>query len=358
MNILLFTLEYPPFKGGIAHYYSNLVTHYPEKDNVFVLHNNNHQLLSNDDKLSWLIAFKSLWHEIKNKEIKHVLVGHILPLGTVTYLLSKILRFEYSVILHGMDFVFMQKKSHKKFLGKLILKNAKNIFCGNKYLSELVLEFLGDKFKDKIVIVNPGLNTNELQIINNELQINLKNKYDLNNKFILFSIGRLVERKGFDRVIEVMNELQDVNIKYVLIGDGPNKERIDKMIGDNKNIIFINEKVSDEEKNAWFDICNVFIMPSRNIDGDFEGFGIVYLEANLHKKPVIAGNSGGVSDAVLNEINGLLINPEDNTKIKNAILTLFDDEVLCEKLGSQGKKRVQQEFSWIKQIKKISDRIN
>jgi len=46
--------------------------------------------------------------------------------------------------------------------------------------------------------------------------------------------------------------------------------------------------------------------------GDFEGFGIVYLEANLAKKPVIAGDSGGVRDAVVHNLNGLVVDPENS----------------------------------------------
>ncbi len=358
MNILLFTLEYPPFKGGVAHYYKNLVEHYPKGDTIFVLDNNEGKLLSSKIKPSWLISFRALTKKIKKHKIKHVLVGHILPLGTVTYLLSRVFGFKYSVVLHGMDFTFMQREKRKKFLGKIILKNAENIFCGNSYVSKLVLEFLGEEFSNKTTIVNPGLNiNNKSQIIDHELINSLKSKYNLENKFILFSVGRLVERKGFDKVIEVVNELNDNNIKYVLIGDGPNKEMLNKKIGNNKNILFINEKITDEEKNAWFDICNAFIMPSRNINGDFEGFGIVYLEANLHNKPVIAGDSGGVVDAVKNNLNGLLINPENNEEIKNAIIKLVKNKDLCEKMGKQGRDRVLKKFNWDEQIKKISKNI-
>ncbi len=355
MNTLLFTLEYPPFKGGVAHYYKNLVEHYPESDNIFVLDNNNGELLSAKIKPSWLISFSALVKKIKKHKIKHVLVGHVLPLGTVTYLLSKVFDFKYSVILHGMDFTFMQKKKRKKYLGSLILKNAESIFCGNTYVLKLVLEFLGEEFKSKIVVVNPGVSTNvDFQFSNVEYNKELIKKYNLQGQFVLFSIGRLVERKGFDRVIEVMNDLNRDDIKYVLIGDGPNREILEKKIANNKNILFINEKITDEEKNAWFDICNAFIMPSRNINGDFEGFGIVYLEANQHSKPVIAGKSGGVPDAVVDGLNGLLIDPENNEEIKKAIIKLLENKDLCKKMGKQGRDRVLKECSWDEQIKKIS----
>src|SRR3990167_7530593 len=96
-------------------------------------------------------------------------------------------------------------------------------------------------------------------------------------------------------------------------------------------------------------------MPARNIDGDFEGFGIVYLEAGVHGKPVIAGDSGGVRDAVKNDLNGLLVNTESTPDIKDAILKLYHDEFFRRRLGQGGREWVKS-FAWedkVSQIKKI-----
>ncbi|MBU1062588.1 hypothetical protein KJ700_00245, partial [Patescibacteria group bacterium] len=84
MKTLLFTLEYPPWHGGIANYYGNLVKYWPKLSEIFVL-----------DKKSglinhWFFAFLKLWKTIKQKKINYILVGQILPLGTATYLISKI----------------------------------------------------------------------------------------------------------------------------------------------------------------------------------------------------------------------------------------------------------------------------
>jgi len=89
-NILLFTLEYPPFKGGVANYYGNVVKYWGEEIKVLA-----------GKKLlwpHWIFSLLYLWSAIKKFKIKIVLVGHILPLGTVTYWLSKILKFEYIVL--------------------------------------------------------------------------------------------------------------------------------------------------------------------------------------------------------------------------------------------------------------------
>ena len=201
-KILLFTLEYPPFKGGVANVYENIVKHWPKEDNIFVLHNNENRLINNKlPVLKWLPAIWQLWRAIKPKKspqppftkegskINHVLVGHILPLGTAAYIISKFTKIKYSVILHGMDLTFSFKKKRKKILAKKILKKAENIICMNNYVAEIAREIICEKNYNKIKVVNPGID-NKLLTAEYDSRGELIKKYNLQNKIILFSVGR------------------------------------------------------------------------------------------------------------------------------------------------------------------------
>lgn len=354
MNTLLFTLEYPPFYGGVSKVYENIVNNWLEQGKIFVLNNNEGELINKRLMPRWLPAFFALYREIKKNKIDHILVGHILPLGTVAYGVAKIIGTKYSVFLHGMDFALALCQTRKKRITKLILTNAENIICANSYTAKLVQEFLSDEFKNKIKIVNPGIEIRATH--NTQLITQLKEKYNLSNKIVLLSVGRLVKRKGVDMVLQslpaVLKEVSD--LVYIIAGKGEELENYRKQIINNNlqnNAIIIN--ADNEEKNAWYDLCDIFIMPARMIGNDFEGFGIVYIEANLAGKPVIAGDSGGVRDAVIDGFNGLLINPEDVNIIANSIVKLAKNKELRKKLGAQGKERVINEFGWDKQAQKI-----
>jgi phosphatidylinositol alpha-1,6-mannosyltransferase len=88
-------------------------------------------------------------------------------------------------------------------------------------------------------------------------------------------------------------------------------------------------------------------MPNRiGVGGDFESFGIVYLEANSFGKPVIGGRSGGVPEAISDGVSGVLVDPEDLGELRSAIKRLLEDEELRLKLGSAGYTRVIEEFTW------------
>lgn len=348
MKTLLFTLEYPPFHGGVANYYGNLVKHWPKPDEISVLNNNNGDLINNKlPLLKWLPSYFALYKKIKQEKIEHILVGHILPLGTIALICSRFCKTKYSVILHGMDLTYALKGPRKTWLAGKILLNAEKIICVNNYTANLTRQFFTPS-ANKIATVNPGVEN--LTTHNLQLTTQLKNKYNLDNKIILLSVGRLVKRKGFDKVIEAMpGILREIpNLIYIILGNGEELSNFKSK----ENIIIITN-ASNDEKNLWYNLCDIFIMPSRNINGDFEGFGIVYLEANLAGKPVIAGRSGGVADAVIDGLNGLLVNPEDTNQITSAVIKLAGDHELRQKLGEQGRERAVNDFNWQKQINKI-----
>jgi phosphatidylinositol alpha-1,6-mannosyltransferase len=358
MKTLLFTLEYPPMIGGVSNYYHNLVKHWPGE--IFVLDNNKNKLLARWLWPKWLPALSRLWQVIRKEKIKHILVGHVLPLGTVTYCVSRLTGTPYTVFLHGMDFTYALAHKRKKKITRKILLAATNIICASRFTASLVREFLGEKGGEKIKIIYPGVarpNFPDLE----KVKTALRKKYNLDGKFILLSIGRLVKRKGFDMVIKALPEILKYvpNLYYILAGDGPDKKYIYECAKGVPNIFFLG-KISEKEKWAWLELADIFIMPtrvrkkSRGVAGlDFEGFGIVYLEASLAGKPVIGGEGSGAAEAVKSAVTGILVDGRNREKISGAVIRLAQDVSLRQKFGKQGKARAEQEFGWEEQTKKI-----
>ncbi len=351
MNILLFTLEYKPFEGGVAKYYSELFKNWPDKD-IFVLTQKVSEPQEESKRIlreklvspifSWFSSFRVLIKNIKKRNIQHVIVGQVLPLGTVVWMLSFFMKFDYSVILHGMDYAFSQKKIRKKILAKNILKKSTKIICGNSYLENLLKNDFPD-LSHKIFTVNPGVDSREISF-------NKKKS----PQFILIFLGRLVLRKGIDRVIEAISLMDETiygDIKFYIAGTGPDENYL-KNLSKDKRIVFLG-RVDENKKWELLTNSEVFVMPTREIEGDFEGFGIVYLEANIAGIPVIACDSGGVSDAVSNMENGILLEDDSPEKIKNAIISLYENPDLRKRLGEHGRERALREFSWLSQINKI-----
>ncbi|HPT30030.1 MAG TPA: glycosyltransferase family 4 protein [bacterium] len=347
MKTTLFTLEFPPQTGGVAKYYGALAQNWqPASDFSVILAAN----LTGPQKYRQYI--RQLQREY-HRGTRNFIAGQILPLGTALYLYSLIKKIDYSVILHGLDFSLATKNPWRRYLSRKILRRAKQIICANSYTQKQVQAFLLAK-ESHIFVVNPGVsapkNGEEIALVAKKL----KDKYQIANQRIIFSLGRLVKRKGFDNLIAAWQEIKttDSDSLLVIAGSGPEEAELKKMAGDERRIIFLG-KIAETEKWAWLEIADIFALPARDLAGDYEGFGIVYLEAGLAGKAVLAGRTGGVEDAVIDNQTGVLVNGEKREEIAAALLKLLADQNWREKLGTAGKRRAEIDFSEKIQASKI-----
>jgi phosphatidylinositol alpha-1,6-mannosyltransferase len=169
---------------------------------------------------------------------------------------------------------------------------------------------------------------------------------------VLLTLARIVERKGQDQVVRALPEIvrQVPDAVYCIAGDprGDHAQWLKPLISElrlDANIRFAGY-VEGGEIPAWYNLCDVYVMPSREIAGDTEGFGITFLEANACGKPVIGGNSGGIADAVVNGETGFLVDPLDPGIIAEKAIQLLTDDALAKKLGKQGRERILKGFTW------------
>lgn len=179
-------------------------------------------------------------------------------------------------------------------------------------------------------------------------------KFKLEGKKVILTLARLIERKGHDKVIEAMPKvIQKVpNVHYLISGTakGDYYERLLKLI-DSLNlreyVTFVGYIPADE-MNQFYNLCDVYIMPSRELEGvgDTEGFGITYLEANACEKPVIGGRSGGVVDAIVDGKTGYLVDPLSVDEIAEKLILLLSNSALAASIGKNGRERILEGYTW------------
>jgi len=174
----------------------------------------------------------------------------------------------------------------------------------------------------------------------------------------ILTVGRLVQRKGHAFVIRALSTVKKVipNIRYIIVGKGPeefNLRNLVNKLGLSDTVVFVGE-VAQEDLPGYYWGCDLFVMPSYEpTPGDYEGFGIVFLEAAACRKPVIAGITGGQPEAVVDGETGLLVDPLDTLALPNVLIRLLTDETLAKRLGENGRRRVEREFTWEKMGEKL-----
>jgi phosphatidylinositol alpha-1,6-mannosyltransferase len=173
----------------------------------------------------------------------------------------------------------------------------------------------------------------------------------------LLTVARVVKAnryKGHDVVLRALPKVVRAvpDVAYVIVGDGDDLgylHRLASECGVEKNVTFAG-RVSAAELPLLYNACDAFIMCSREDRTKrgilAEGFGIALVEASACGKPVIAGRSGGVADAVQDGITGLLVNPVDTEEVAAAIIKVLREPGVAKVLGNNGRHWVESEMNW------------
>lgn len=379
MRYLFIAFDFKPATGGIADYIHNLAFHLQlSGDEVtilapFIAGTNCSDF---DQKQPYtIIRFPIIPYKILNFVPRHLFYAGLLsrtikevkpdcvffgnwnsyvPTLQLVCFLHKIpcFLFVYGMEINNRNLFFinraLQKISFETVSYIISISGFTKTLCQKKGIKE-----------EKIFIVQPGVNPEKFRPQIPKIEARRRLDIPLNQKMIL-SVGRLIERKGFDKAIQSVALLQrDIdNFVYIIIGDGPQKEYLMTLVNKlnlGEKVIF-KGNVTDEEKILYYYSADVFLMPNRELpDGDVEGFGIVFLEANLCGIPVIAGNSGGAVEAVEHNKSGILVDGNDVQSIYKALQTLLLNDRLAQNMGLDGKKRVENEFLWTCKVKQFRE---
>lgn len=220
--------------------------------------------------------------------------------------------------------------------------------------------FLGD-FTRKAIVRATGSSVEMVRIapgiavdhfVPAEKSPTLMAKYDLIGKPVIVSVGRLVHRKGQDRLIDAMplilKELPTAVL--LLIGEGPHRKELDRLVAKHQiaNSVRFIGRLGYDELPAHIQLGDIFAMPSRSrfFGLEVEGLGIVYLEASSCGIPVLAGESGGAPDAVLHGETGLVVDGTKPQAIAKSIIELLNDEVGRKAMGARGRQWAVEEWNW------------
>lgn len=158
---------------------------------------------------------------------------------------------------------------------------------------------------------------------------------------VVMCVARLYVTKGINHLIKAIPIVLEKgnNIKVVFVGDGANRKEYEKLakdLGVENKVLFLGVKDNVEE---LLSIADIFCLPSIR-----DNFPFAILEAMAEGKPVVATRVGGIPEAVVDKVTGLLIPPGDIQGLANAINKLLEDSNLAKRLGSNAKNRIKEKF--------------
>jgi glycosyltransferase involved in cell wall biosynthesis len=199
---------------------------------------------------------------------------------------------------------------------------------------------------DKLVMVPNGVNTEVYEKTEKEDLGQFRNRFALPQEKIVLFVGRLVYEKGVHVLVNsVPKVLTKTNAKFIIVGNGYMRDQLANVVkgmGLAHKVLFTG--FVDDETLRKLQICaDVSVVPSL-----FEPFGIVALEAMAAKSPVVVSDTGGLSEIVNHDVDGVKVYTDNPDSLAWGITRALTDEAYANKLRTNAYKKVQEKYNWNK----------
>ena len=294
---------------------------------------------------------------LRQQQIKNVWFGAAAPLALMAGKLRSAGASNIVALTHGHE-VWWAKIPILQSLLKKIIRDVDHL----GYLGEFTkgeIAKVGHQ-PQKFLQIAPGIDTQHFAP--KSARVDLIEKYRLDGRRVIVSVGRLVHRKGQDELVKAMPKIlkQFPDAILLFVGEGPIKQMLfnsAKQLGVLPKVVFAG-RVSHHDLPDYICLGEIFAMPVRSrFSGlEVEGLGIVYLEASACGLPVIVGNSGGAVDAVLDRKTGLLVDGTNCDQIADAICELLANPERAKQMGAAGRDWVIKNWqlsSWSEKFNKV-----
>jgi phosphatidylinositol alpha-1,6-mannosyltransferase len=281
--------------------------------------------------------------------------GQVLSAGLAGWGCRLLRGTAYFPYVHGADLLEFRDRPPWSWVLRRVLRRAHRVIANSRFTAAAVASC--GVPPERVLVINPGIDLERFARPVDRAAVRRQHGWE--GKRVVLSVGRLVPRKGQDTVIRALPRvLQAVpETHYAIAGDGPQAAALRQLAaqeGVAQAVEFLGF-VAEEDLPSLHAAADVFAMVSRHRreQGDVEGFGIVYLEANAAGTPVLAGRSGGVEDAVADGESGLLVDPEDVAEVAGQLTRLLCDADLRQRLGAGGRRRVTRDFDRREQARRL-----
>ena len=372
-SILLIASNFPPVRGGSAVVYDNLarnadgriVVLAPKlnyRDGLPIIGWREHdrhapyriirlpllrtKLQDGERGLTWKLSLllNDVWIRlrlvttalivIRRERISAVCIGELLASGWMLSILRRLPKVRLLVYVHGEE-ITTEDGYDKGISRRRQALLADRIIVVSRFTQAAIRSLLGPSAEAKLSLIGNGVDTRRFHC--GQRRPELLDQYGLQGRFVFVSVCRLLEKKGIDNAIRAFAELDafDQGCSYLIVGMGPFEHELREIAAATsaKDRIIFTGDVTDDDLVDHYRLGDVFVMPNRELaNGDTEGFGLVFLEANSCGLPVIAGRDGGSTDAVQHGQNGLIVDGRSVAEIASAMATLRSDALLRARL--------------------------
>jgi phosphatidylinositol alpha-1,6-mannosyltransferase len=273
--------------------------------------------------------------------------GKCLPEGLLASIIKLRQGTPFSCFAHGEELTLAETSLELRWLTRHVAVRARSIVANTSHTKKILIRTAG-VLDDRVLVLPPGVDATLFKPAPPDPIV--RARLGWTNRRVVLTVGALVQRKGQDMMIRALPEVRRhcPDVLYVIVGEGADKPRMEALVDEHRvgDLVQFRTIPGDAELIQCYQQCDLFALPNRQVGWDFEGFGIVLIEAQACGKPVIAGLSGGTAEAMEPGQTGELIDCEAPEELARAVSALLGDPRRRAALGDRARQRVLERFDW------------
>jgi phosphatidylinositol alpha-1,6-mannosyltransferase len=292
-------------------------------------------------------VYAALRRLVRARGIESVHASNCLPEGFLAWLLHRRFGLPYVVYVHGEELNIAGKSRELRWMAGRVFRDAALVIANSRNTARLLRQDWPSA-GDRVRVMHPGVDTDVFRPAPRDQD--KRREFGWGDRPVILTVGRLQQRKGQEQIIRALPEIrrQVPNVLYAIVGEGAERGRLEQLTAELglQDCVRLHGEMQHDDLLAAYQQCDVFAMPNREVAGDFEGFGIVYLEAQACGKPVIAGDSGGTAEAIHAPETGFIVRQDHPDDLPQRLVQLLGDDALRERMGQAGRAWVVANFNW------------
>jgi phosphatidylinositol alpha-1,6-mannosyltransferase len=284
---------------------------------------------------------------VKQQRVEALHCGKCLPEGLLAWFLRRRLGLPYVCYVHGEELSIAAGSRELRWWASRVLHGAALVVANSHNTATLLGSQWGIQ-PPQLQVLHPGVDTDYFRpaVRSAEARAGL----GWHDRRVVLTVGRLQKRKGHDMLIRALAEVRRAvpEVLYAVVGDGEERPALQALVtalGLEGHVQFLGP-LPDAMARICYQQCDLFALPNRRVGDDFEGFGMVLVEAQACGKPVVAGDSGGTAETMQVGNTGFVIpcdRPDPLARLLGELLVSLDR---LADMGQAARAWVVQTFDW------------
>jgi phosphatidylinositol alpha-1,6-mannosyltransferase len=369
MKRLLISTVFPPHVGGSGRWFWEIYRRLPADQYLLAVgehpeqaaFDHSHHLnvirmplamptwgtLNWDGLRGYLRNFRTISRLVRQHNINQIHCGTLLPEGWIGLLAKRRFGIPYLCYVHGEEMNIGRQSRELGWMMRKVLRSA-HLVIANSQNTATVLQSQWLVNDRQLRLMHPGVDIERFVPAARNAEV--RRRLGWNDRSVVLTVGRLQARKGQDHFILAMDQIRRAqpNLLYVIIGDGEQRAYLEQLIRERRlqESVQLRINCDDDDLIHCYQQCDLFALPNREVNGDFEGFGMVLLEAQACGRPVLAGTSGGTAETLLPGKTGRVVCCEQNEPLARVVIELLSDRQKVETMGQAARQWVVERFDW------------